>query len=253
VSELLFAGFLRKEGIETVKCISNDLEVPADSEIVIEGWVNPLEERVEGPFGDHTGFYSPADAYPVLHVEAITLRKNPVYPATIVGPPPMEDAYLGLATERIFLPVLRWVLPEIVDIHMPPAGAFHNLVIVAIRKAFPGHPQKVMHALWGLGQMMLAKGIVAVDADVDPHDGKAVLFHVCGNVDPRRDVLFSEGPLDALDHASDRFAFGSKLGIDATRKDKPFDTPARPWPKDLRFPEEILERIAHRWKEYGSP
>jgi 4-hydroxy-3-polyprenylbenzoate decarboxylase len=249
----MFTGFLRGEGVELVKCVSNDLEVPADSEIVIEGWVDPGELRREGPFGDHTGYYSLADDYPVLHVEAITHRQAPVYPATIVGRPPQEDAYLGLATERIFLPLLRMVLPEVVDMHLPPAGGFHNLVIVAIRKEFPGHAQKVMNAIWGTGQMMFSKGIVVVDHDIDPHDGNEVLFRVTSNVDPRRDLLFTDGPLDVLDHSSDRFAFGSKVGIDATRKSATLDGFRREWPKDLVFPDRILEQISSRWKDYQLP
>jgi len=251
LSEVMFTGFLRGEGVEMVRCVSHDLEVPADSEIVIEGWVDPAELRREGPFGDHTGYYSLADDYPVLHVEAITHRKNPVYPATIVGRPPQEDTYLGLATERIFLPLLRMVLPEVVDMHLPPAGGFHNLVIVAIRKEFPGHAQKVMNAIWGTGQMMFSKAIVVVDADIDPHDGTEVLFRITSNVDPRRDLLFTDGPLDVLDHSSDRFAFGSKVGIDATRKSARLDGFKREWPKDLVFPEEVLAQVTRRWAEYG--
>ncbi|NTV73579.1 MAG: menaquinone biosynthesis decarboxylase [Holophaga sp.] len=251
LSEIMFTGFLRGEGVEMVRCVSNDMEVPADSEIVIEGWVDTSELRREGPFGDHTGYYSLADDYPVLHVEAITHRRNPVYPATIVGRPPQEDAYLGYATERIFLPLLKMVLPEVVDMHLPPAGGFHNLAIVAIRKEYPGHAQKVMNAIWGTGQMMFTKGIVVVDADIDPHDANEVLFRVTSNVDPRRDLLFTEGPLDVLDHSSDRFAFGSKVGIDATRKSLKLDNFQREWPRDLVFPDAILERIARRWSEYG--
>jgi len=251
LSEVMFTGFLRGEGLEMVKCVTNDLEVPADSELVIEGWVDPAETRREGPFGDHTGYYSLADDYPVLHVEAITMRKNPVFPATIVGRPPQEDAYLGLATERIFLPLLRLVLPEIRDMHLPAAGAFHNLVILAVKKEYPGHPQKVMNAIWGTGQIMFTKGIVVVDEDIDPHDLPEVLFRLTSNVDPRRDMLFTEGPLDALDHSADRFAFGSKVGIDATRKNKAFDGFTREWPRDLVFPEAILERINARWGDYG--
>jgi len=251
LSEVMFSGFLRGSGMEMVRCVTNDLEVPATSELVIEGWVDPGERRREGPFGDHTGYYSLADDYPVLHVEAITHRANPVYPATIVGPPPQEDAYLGLATERIFLPLLRLVLPEVVDMHLPAAGAFHNLVIVAIRKEFPGHAQKVMNAVWGTGQMMFTKCVVVVDADIDPHDLNEVLFRLTSNVDPRRDILFTDGPLDVLDHASDRFAFGSKMGIDATRKNRSFDAYAREWPRDLVFPDRILETLERRWKEYG--
>ena len=251
LSEIMFTGFLRGEGVELVRCVSNDLEVPADSEIVIEGWVDPGELRREGPFGDHTGYYSLADDYPVLHVEAITHRKKAVYPATIVGRPPQEDAYLGLATERIFLPLLRMVLPEVVDMHLPPAGGFHNLVIVAIRKEYPGHAQKVMNAIWGTGQMMFSKGIVVVDQDIDPHDGAEVLFRVTSNVDPRRDLLFTDGPLDVLDHSSDRFAFGSKVGIDATRKSVKLDDFRREWPRDLVFPEATLALLQRRWQEYG--
>ncbi len=251
LSEVMFTGFLRGEGVEMVKCVSHDLEVPADSELVIEGWVDPAELRREGPFGDHTGYYSLADDYPVLHVEAITHRKSPVYPATIVGRPPQEDAYLGLATERIFLPLLRMVLPEIRDMHLPAAGAFHNLVIVSIRKEYPGHAQKVMSAIWGTGQIMFTKCVVVVDEDIDPHDLSEVLFRITSNVDPRRDMLFTDGPLDVLDHSSDRFAFGSKVGIDATRKNKAFDEFKREWPRDLAFPEAVLERVATRWKDYG--
>ncbi|MBK8726882.1 MAG: menaquinone biosynthesis decarboxylase [Holophagaceae bacterium] len=251
LSEVMFTGFLRGEGVEMVKCVTSDLEVPADSEIVIEGWVDPAELRREGPFGDHTGYYSLADDYPVLHVEAITHRKHPIYPATIVGRPPQEDAYLGLATERIFLPLLRMVLPEIRDMHLPAAGAFHNLVVISMRKEFPGHPQKVMNAIWGTGQIMFTKCVVVVDEDIDPHDLTEVLFRITSNVDPRRDLLFTDGPLDVLDHSADRFAFGSKVGIDATRKNKAFDGFRREWPRDLAFPEEILGRITERWKDYG--
>jgi len=251
LSEVMFTGFLRGEGVEMVKCVTHDLEVPADSEIVIEGWVDPAESRREGPFGDHTGYYSLADDYPVLHVEAITHRRNPVYPATIVGRPPQEDAYLGLATERIFLPLLRMVLPEIRDMHLPAAGAFHNLVILAMRKEYPGHAQKVMNAIWGTGQIMFTKCVVVVDEDIDPHDLTEVLFRITSNVDPRRDLLFTDGPLDVLDHSSDRFAFGSKVGIDATRKNKAFDGFPREWPRDLVFPDEILAKLTARWKDYG--
>jgi 4-hydroxy-3-polyprenylbenzoate decarboxylase len=251
LSEVMFTGFLRGEGVEMVRCVTSDLEVPADSEIVIEGWVDPSELKREGPFGDHTGYYSLADDYPVLHVEAITHRKDPVFPATLVGRPPQEDAYLGLATERIFLPLLRMILPEVVDLHLPAAGGFHNLAILAIRKEYPGHAQKVMNAVWGTGQMMFTKGVVIVDADIDPHDLQEVLFRVTSNVDPKRDLLFTEGPLDVLDHSSDRFAFGSKVGIDATRKSARLDGFKREWPGDLAFPQEILDLIESRWRDYG--
>ena len=213
--------------------------------------MDPAELRREGPFGDHTGYYSLADDYPVLHVEAVTHRKNAVFNATLVGRPPQEDAYLGLATERIFLPLLRLVLSEVRDMHLPAAGAFHNLVILSMRKDYPGHPQKVMNAVWGTGQIMFTKGIVIVDEDIDPHDLQEVLFRLTSNVDPRRDLLFTDGPLDVLDHASDRFAFGSKVGIDATRKNKPFDDYKREWPRDLTFPQDVLARVAARWKDYG--
>jgi len=251
ISEVMFTGFLRDSGVEMVKCVTNDIEVPADSELVIEGWVDPAELRKEGPFGDHTGYYSLADDYPVMHVEAITHRRNFVYPATVVGRPPQEDAYLGLATERIFLPLLRLMLPEICDMHLPAAGAFHNLAIISIKKEYPGHCNKVMHSIWGMGQMMFTKCIVIVDDDIDPHDMREVLFRVTSNVDPKRDILFTEGPLDTLDHASDLFAFGSKIGIDATRKNKPFDVYKREWPRDLAFPKDILEKIEARWSQYG--
>jgi 4-hydroxy-3-polyprenylbenzoate decarboxylase len=234
-----------------VKCVSNDLEVPADSELVVEGWLDPGELRREGPFGDHTGYYSLADDYPVLHVEAITHRRSFVFPATVVGRPPQEDAYLGLATERIFLPLLRLMLPEVRDMHLPAAGSFHNLAIISMKKEYPGHCNKVMHSIWGMGQMMLTKCILVVDDDIDPHDMNEVLFRTTSNVDPGRDILFTRGALDALDHASDTFAFGSKIGIDATRKDKPFDAYPREWPKDLKMPKEILEKIETRWNEYG--
>lgn len=253
LSEIIFAGFLRKNSINMVRCITNDLEVPADSEIVIEGWLDPNDLRLEGPFGDHTGYYSLPDYYPVIHIEAITHRKNPVFPATIVGPPPGEDAYFALATERIFLPFLKIILPEIIDIHLPSTGCFHNLIIVSILKQFPGHAQKVMNAIWGTGQLMFTKTIVIVDHDVDPNNADEVLFHITGNVDPKRDMLFTSGPLDVLDHSSDRFAFGSKVGIDATRKNAKIDGFLRQWPSDLIFPDEILEKITSRWKEYGLP
>jgi 4-hydroxy-3-polyprenylbenzoate decarboxylase len=251
ISEVLFAGFLRGKGVNMVRCLTNNIEVPADSEIVIEGWINPEEFHQEGPFGDHTGYYSLAANYPIIHVEAITHRVNPIFPATIVGRPPKEDAYIGLATERIFLPILKMILPEIVDVHLPPVGSFHNLIIVSIHKEFPGHAQKVMNAIWGTSQMMFSKIIVVVDHDVKPSDVAEVMFRVSSNVDPRRDLLFTDGPLDVLDHSSDRFAFGSKIGIDATRKNLKLDGFPREWPTDLVFPDKILERVIGRWEEYG--
>ncbi|MCL1894538.1 MAG: menaquinone biosynthesis decarboxylase [Holophagaceae bacterium] len=251
ISEVMFTGFLIDSGIEMLKCITSDITVPANSELIIEGWVDPQETRLEGPFGDHTGYYSPADQYPVIHVEAITHRKDFIFPATVVGRPPMEDAYLGLATERIFLPLLRFLLPEIRDMHLPVAGAFHNLAIISMKKDYPGHCHKVMHSIWGLGQMMFTKCIVIVDEDIDPHNMQEVLFRITSNVEPRRDIIFTDGPLDVLDHSSDSFAFGSKIGIDATRKNKPFDGYMRQWPKDLTHPRELLEKIESRWKDFG--
>jgi len=215
------------------------------------GWIL-ASSAAKARSGITPAYYSPADDYPVLHVEAITHREKAIFPATLVGRPPQEDAYLGLATERIFLPMLRMVLPEIVDMHLPPGGAFHNLAIVSIRKAYPGHAQKVMNAIWGLGQMMLTKCVVVVDDDIDPHDLSEVLFRITGNVDPKKDLLFSEGPLDELDHASDRHAYGSKVGIDATRKNRPFDNRAREWPADLAFPSSILQQVSERWLNMGS-
>ena len=251
LSEVMFTGFLLESGIEMVKCVTNDIEVPANSELVIEGWVDPQELRLEGPFGDHTGYYSPADHYPVLHVEAITHRNDFIFPATVVGPPPQEDTYLGLATERIFLPLLRLMLPEVRDMHLPSAGAFHNLVIISMKKEYPGHCHKVMHSIWGLGQMMFTKCILIVDDDIDPHDMQEVLFRITSNVDPKRDMHFTDGPLDVLDHASDTFSFGSKVGIDATRKNRSFDRYPRQWPEDLIHPDDLLHKIESRWNEYG--
>ncbi len=251
IPALLFAGFLRGDGVEMARCVTQDLEVPAGSELVIEGWVDPAERRRMGPFGDRSGCYAPADDAPVMHVEALTMRKHPVYPAAIAGRPPREDGHLGLATERIFLPLLRLCLPEIVDMHFPAAGAFRNLGVVAVKKEYPGQVQKVMNGLWGLGPRMIARTIILVDADIDPRDMDEVLFRVTSNVDPRRDMLFTEGPLDVLDHAGERVAFGSKVGIDATRKSRALDDFQREWPRDLAFPEDILARITRRWTEYG--
>ncbi|MEW6663426.1 MAG: menaquinone biosynthesis decarboxylase [Bacillota bacterium] len=250
IDEMLFAGFLRKEPVELVRCETVDLEVPAQAEIIIEGYVNPDETRLEGPFGDHTGYYSLADQYPVFHVTCITRRKNPIYPATIVGRPPMEDAYLGKATERIFLPLMRMQLPEIVDMNMPPEGVFHNCVIVSINKRYPGQAKKVMCALWGMGLMMLAKLIIVVDRNVDVQNVSEVMWRVFNNVDPRRDVLMVDGPLDALDHSSPLPHLGSKMGIDATRK-WPEEGHTREWPPDIVMSEDIINLVTRKWESYG--
>ncbi len=250
VDELLFAGFLRGEPVELVKCRTVDLEVPASSEYVIEGYVDPAERRLEGPFGDHTGFYSLADLYPVLHVTAITHRRDPIYQTTIVGRPPMEDYYLGKATERLFLPLIQMVVPEILDMNMPAEGVFHNLVLVKIRKRYPGQPHKVMYALWGMGQMMFARNIIVLDEDVDIHNLSEVAWRVTGNVDAGRDLVLAPGPVDVLDHAAPRFAFGTRLGIDATRKG-PLDGYSREWPNDIVMSDDVKRLVDQRWAEYG--
>ena len=250
IDEMVFAGWLRGSGVPMVGCRTIDLEVPAEAEIVLEGWVDPTERRREGPFGDHTGYYSLARDYPVFHLKAITRRKNPIYPTTIVGRPPQEDYWLGKATERIFLPIIRLLLPEVVDMNMPAAGVFHNLVIVSIRKRYPGHARKVMYALWGLGLMMLAKTIVVVSEHVDVHDLSEVAWRATGNIDPKRDLVIAEGPMDDLDHAALRHRFGGKLGIDATEKG-PMDDVTQAWPDEIVMTDEIRERVSRRWKDYG--
>ena len=220
IDEYMLAGFLRKKKVELVKCLTSDIEVPADADFILEGYVDPAEDLIlEGPFGDHTGFYSLADYYPVFHVTCITHRKQAVYPTTIVGIPPQEDKWLGKATERIFLPLIKLsMLPEIVDMVMPDEGVFHNIVLVKIKKTYPGQAQKVMNSLWGAGQMMFNKILVVTDADVDLNDSKAVTSLICEHVHPVDDIIFNRGPVDVLDHSSSRFALGSKLGIDATAK-----------------------------------
>lgn len=251
IDEYVFTGFLRREGVETVRARTVDLEVPAQADIVLEGYVDPFEPlRLEGPFGDHTGFYSLADHYPAFHVTAVTMRRDAVYPATIVGRPPMEDFWLGHATERIFLPLLRLTLPEIADVHMPPEGVFHNLVFVSIHKQYPGHAHKVANGLWGLGLMSLAKVIVVVDADVNVQDVAETWWVALNNIDPRRDVRFTPGPVDVLDHASQHFTFGTKMVLDATRK-WPEEGFTREWPERVRMSAEIVERVSARWREYG--
>jgi 4-hydroxy-3-polyprenylbenzoate decarboxylase len=250
VDEIVFAGWLRGQGVELVRCVTNDLDVPAQAEIVLEGWVDPRERRLEGPFGDHTGYYSLAREYPVFHLTAVTRRARPIYPTTIVGRPPQEDYWLGKATERLFLPIIRMMLPEVVDMNMPAEGVFHNLVIVSIRKRYPGHARKVMSALWGLGLMMLAKTIVVVSEHVNVHDLSEVAWRATGNIDPKRDLVLLEGPMDDLDHAALRHRFGGKLGVDATEKG-PLDDVGQPWPEEIRMSEEIRALVARRWKDYG--
>jgi 4-hydroxy-3-polyprenylbenzoate decarboxylase len=251
IDEIMFAGWLRHERVDMVKGKTIDLEVPAHAEIVLEGWVDPNETRIEGPFGDHTGFYSLADAYPVMHVQAITMRKNPIYATTIVGKPPQEDVWLGKATERLFLPLIQLVIPEVVDYALPAPGTFHNLVVVSIKKRYPGQARKVMYGMWGLMLLSLSKYIWVVDEDVNVHNMDEVLFHVTSNTDPRRDTVFAEGPLDVLDHAADHFAYGSKMGLDATRKDPRLDRFPRDWPEDICMSPEIVELVTKRWREYG--
>jgi len=250
LDEMMIAGFLRGKPVEMVKCETSDLEVPAHSEIVLEGYVEMGELRREGPFGDHTGFYSLDDDYPVFHITCVTHRKKPIYATTIVGPPPMEDFYMGKAIERIFLPLMRLQLPEIRDISMPAEGIFHNLILVAIRKSYPGHARKVMHAIWGLGQAMFSKCIVVVDEDVDVQNSGEVAWKALNNIDPERDIQFVMGPVDSLDHSSRLPNYGSKMGIDATRK-WPEEGFTRPWPDVIRMPEEVRARVAALWKKAG--
>jgi 4-hydroxy-3-polyprenylbenzoate decarboxylase len=249
IDEFMVAGFLRGEPVELVKGVSIDVEVPANAEIVLEGYVERGDLTTEGPFGDHTGFYTPAELFPVFHVTAMTMRRDAIYPSIVVGKPPQEDAWLGKATERIFLPAVKMTVPEIVDYDLPVAGAFHNLAIVSIRKAFPGHARKVMHAIWGLGMLSLTKGIVIVDEHVDVHDYEQVMFYVGANVDPKRDVVISEGPTDHLDHAPTLQFFGGKIGIDATAK-SPAEG-AREWPEELEMTPEVKALVDRRWAEYG--
>ena len=250
MDKFAIAGLIREEPVELVKCKTVDLEVPAHAEYVLEGYVTPGELRPEGPFGDHTGYYSPAEDYPVFHVTTITHRKNPIYPTTMVGRPPTEDFFMGKAAERIMLPILQMALPEIVDMNMPAEGAFHNLLIVSMRKEYPGHAQKVMHALWGMGLLMLTKTIIVVDHDVNVQDPSEVAWRVTNNINPATDITFAEGPIDDLDHATPIPKFGSKMGIDATAKGITDGRP-REWPPDIVMSEEIKTLVDHRWKEYG--
>jgi 4-hydroxy-3-polyprenylbenzoate decarboxylase len=250
LDEMMFAGFLRREPVEMVACETCPLEVPAQAEIILEGYVDLSEMRVEGPFGDHTGFYSLEGEYPVFHVTCVTQRRDPLYLTTIVGPPPQEDFYMGHAVERIFLPVMQMQYPEIVDVAMPAEGIFHNLMIVAIRKSYPGHARKIMNAIWSLGQAMFTKVVIVVDHDVNVQNWHEVTWKTLCAIDPERDVQFVLGPADTLDHAARRQDFGSKMGIDATRKwpGEGFD---RPWPDEITMNEVTKQRVDGLWKELG--
>jgi 4-hydroxy-3-polyprenylbenzoate decarboxylase len=250
IDEMLFAGFLREEPVKMVKAHSVEILVPANAEIVLEGYVKCGERRLEGPFGDHTGYYSMEDFYPVFHVTCITMRKNAIYPSTIVGKPPKEDCYIGKMTERIFLPIIKKVIPEIVDINLPLEGVFHNIAIVSIDKKYPGQARKVINAIWGLGQLMFTKIVIVVDKWVNVHDIGEVLWRIGNNIDPARDVIIQTGPVDVLNHASILPNFGGKIGIDATKK-WPEEGYNREWPPDITMKKEIIDLVNRKWKEYG--
>lgn len=253
MDELMLAGFLRKKRIELVRCVTNELEIPADCDFVLEGYVDPAEPpEMEGPFGDHTGYYTLPEPYPKFHIERISHRADAIYPSTIVGIPPMEDFYMGTASVRIFLPVFKLTFNEIVDLALPAEGVFHNLVVVAIRKQFPYHAMKIMHGLWGMGQMMFTKIIIVVDHDVNVHDFREVLFRLCANVDPARDIIFSKGPADVLDHATPELGFGSKMGIDATHK-IPGEANCRSWPPLIQMDPAVKKRVDQLLSQLTSP
>ena len=251
MDEMVVAGFLRDEAVDLVKAKTNELLVPAQAEIVLEGYVELDETRLEGPFGDHTGYYSMEDPYPVFHINCITHRRQPIYPATIVGRPPMEDYWMGKVTERVFLPMIKTLLPEVVDMNMPAEGVFHNLVIVSVKKEYPGQARKVMHALWGLGLMSLVKTIIVVDHFVDVQNISEVAWRVANNIDPAQDFVFTTGPIDDLDHASPTPKFGSKVGIDATIKGPLEGGRQREWPPDIVMTPEVKELVDRKWSEYG--
>ena len=250
MDEIGVSGLIRDAAVEMVKCKTIEVEAPAHAEYILEGYVVPGELRPEGPFGDHTGYYSPAEDYPVFHLTAITHRRDPIYPTIVVGRPPTEDYFMGKAAGRLMLPALQLTLPEIVDVNMPAEGVFHNLLIVSMRKEYPGHPRKVMYALWGLGLLMLTKAIIVVDHDVNVQDVSEVSWRVTNNINPATDVVFAEGPIDDLDHATPVPRYGSKMGIDATAKGK-MDGRAREWPPDIVMSEEITQMVDARWSEYG--
>ncbi len=250
VDEALFAGVVRGEGTRLVKAETVDIDVPANAEIVLEGWIDPQERRVEGPFGDHTGYYSLADEFPVFHIEAVTHRKSPVYHTIVVGPPVQEDCFLGYAIERLFLPLMKMQLHEVVDYHMPFEGVFHNLMIVSIKKQFPGHARKVMHAIWGLPQAMFTKCIIVVDEDVDVHDYRELTWKALNHIDPERDIEFVMGPIDILDHSSRLAGLGSHMGIDATTK-WPGEGFTRPWPPEVKMSPEMKAIVEKKWGSLG--
>ena len=250
IDEMTFAGFLRGAPVEMVRCETIDVRVPADCEYVIEGTIDPHETRPEGPFGDHTGYYTPVEPYPVFRVKCITRRKKPIYPATIVGIPPMEDAYLGGAVGTIFKPLIKTQVPELVDMNLPVEACFHNLAIVSIKKRYPNHAYKVMHALWGLGQLMFSKVIIVLDDDVDVHNLSEVIWRTTNNIDPMRDVQIVKGPVDSLNHAAPGVGFGSKMGIDATRK-WPSEGHAREWPEVVKMDKATVAKIDAMWEQLG--
>lgn len=250
IDEYLLAGYLRGSPVEFIDCISQPLEVPANAEIVIEGYFNPNEHLPEGPFGDHTGYYTPVEPFPVFHVTAITHRSDPIYPTTIVGIPPMEDVFMGKATERLFLPLIRLFLPEIIDVNMPAEGVFHNLVLVSMKKRFPGHARKVISGLWGLGLLSLSKAIVVMDDWVDVQNLSQAAWQALGNVDWSKDVIHIDGPVDHLDHASYQHSFGGKIGIDATAK-LPEEGYMRGWPKVVQMDSAVKARIDEIWEDLG--
>ena len=250
IDELLFAGFLRKSNVPMVPCKTIEMSVPADADIVLEGYIEPGETCIEGPFGDHTGFYSLADEYPVFHLTAITHRKSPIYQTIIVGKPPMEDCYMGKATERIFLPLIRTQLPEVVDMNLPLFGVFHNFCLISIDKRYPFHAKKIMHSIWGLGQLMFSKNVIVVDKHVDVQNVEEALFYVGSNVDAKRDVTIVEGPVDVLDHAAPLMGAGSKMGFDATTKWRE-EGYEREWPDEIEMSQETKNLVTSRWKKYG--
>lgn len=248
IDEMMIAGLLAGEAVRMVKCETVDIEVPANAEIVFEGYIDPDETRVEGPFGDHTGYYSLADRFPVFHLTCVTHRRDPIYQTTIVGRPPMEDGAMGYAIERLFLPLLRMQIPEVIDMHMPLEGCFHNLVLVSIRKRYPGQARKVMHAIWGMGQAMFTKVIVVLDEDVNVQDPREVCWKALNHIDPERDIEFAHGPMDILDHASRASCYGSKMGVDATRK-LPEEGHTRPWPDEIVMTPQVKALVERKWRE----
>lgn len=250
IDELLFAGFLRGKPVPVVKCKTVDLEVPAEADFVLEGTVDVDERKVEGPFGDHTGYYSMAKEFPVFRIKCITHRKNAIYPTTIVGKPPMEDGAMGKAIERIFLPLIRTQFPEIVDMNLPVQGAFHNCLLISIRKSYPHQARKVVHGIWGFGQLMFEKMVLVFDEDVNIHDPLEVSWRAGANVDPKRDIFFSEGPVDELDISSSYELFGSKVGVDCTRKMRE-EGMMRDWPPDIIMDKAVQDKVTQRWAEYG--